>query len=103
MTPVVSENRRTRHSIGAIVVLSAILMMIYFAWLATALVLYLTIFGNLAPESLSEFVRLVFATPSGWTLITVGSAIGLVFAVVVLAIAGISIQANMLQRDKGKD
>ncbi len=77
-------------SIGAIAILSAILMMIYFAWLVTALVLYWTIFGNLAPESLSEFVRLVFATPSGWTLIIVGSAIGLVFAVVVLAIAAVS-------------
>lgn len=77
-------------SIGAIVMLSGILMVIYFAWLGAALTIYWTIFGNLAPESLSEFVRLVFTTPSGWALIVVGSGVGFVFAVVVLAIAAIS-------------
>lgn len=77
-------------SIGAIAMLSLILMAIYFAWLGTALTIYFSIFGILAPESVGEFVYQVFATPAGWTLIVVGSGVGFVFAVVVLAIAGIS-------------
>jgi len=77
-------------SIGAIAMLSIILMAIYFAWLGAALAIYVGIFGSLAPESVGQFLHQVFATPSGWTLMIVGSGVGFIFAVIVLAIAAIS-------------
>jgi uncharacterized membrane protein len=87
-------------SIGAIVKLSALLGVIYFAWLGAALAIYLSIFGSTVPASIGEFARQVFTTPSGWTLIIVGCSVGFVFALVVLAISAVSFPL-LLDRDVG--
>jgi uncharacterized membrane protein len=97
-------------SIRALAALSGILMAVYFAWLAVALLIYamnfgsppptsiaafaqqaLTMdFGGAVPASIAEFAQQVFATRSGWTLIIVGSTVGLLFAVVVLTLSVVS-------------
>jgi uncharacterized membrane protein len=77
-------------SIGAIMVLSALLCVIYLAWLGAALGIYWMIFGNEMPRSALDFVRQIFTTSAGWTLIVVGCGVGFIFAVIVLAIAAMS-------------
>lgn len=73
-----------------ILLLSAILGVIYFAWLGVALAIYREIYGSAAPASISEFVRQVITTPAGWTLIILGCGAGFLFALLVLAISAVS-------------
>jgi uncharacterized membrane protein len=77
-------------SIGAIMALSVLLCVIYLAWLGAALGIYWMIFGNEMPTSAIDFVRQVFTTPAGWTLIIVGCGVGFIFAIIVLAIGAVS-------------
>jgi uncharacterized membrane protein len=78
------------HSIFAIVKLSILLGVIYFAWLGAAFAIYRSIFGSAVPASITEFFWQVLTTPAGWTLIIVGCGVGFVFALVVLAISAVS-------------
>ena len=77
-------------SIGAIARLGFVLMVIFFAWLYAAQIMYAQIMGGAVPTSLGEFARQILTTPAGWQLIVVGNAVGLVFAVVVLVISVVS-------------
>jgi uncharacterized membrane protein len=76
-------------SIGAIITLSLIMMVIYFAWLGAALLIFDLTFGQ-TPTSFWGFAREVISTPAGWALIIVGGGVGGVFAVVVLALSVVS-------------
>ena len=87
-------------SIRAIVTLSAVMMAIYFAWLAAAMAIYGLFFGDAVPASIEEFVRQIFTTPAGWGLIIVGCGVGFLFAVVVLAISVVSFPM-LIDRDVG--
>ena len=73
----------------AIIVLSIVMMVIYFAWLAAALLIFNLTFGA-TPTSFLGFAREVLSTPAGWALIVVGTGAGFVFAVVVLAVSVVS-------------
>ena len=86
------------HNIFAIVKLSILLGLIYFAWLGTAYTMYRLNFGDAVPASISEFVWQVLTTPAGWALIIVGCGVGFVFALVVLAISAVSFPL-LLDRD----
>lgn len=88
------------HSIFAIVKLSIVLGVIYFAWLGAAFAIYRLIFGGAVPASIAEFTWQVLTTPAGWTLIIVGCGVGFVFALVVLAISAVSFPL-LLDRDVG--
>ena len=87
-------------SIGAIVTLGVVLLAIFVAWLAAAQAIYEQIFGSEAPASIPEFARQVLTNSAGWTLIIVGSGVGFLFAVVVLAISVVSFPL-LLHRDVG--
>jgi uncharacterized membrane protein len=87
-------------SFGSIAVLSVIMMVIYFAWLVTSQVIYQLFFGDFVPDSIAQFASMIFFTSSGWALIFVGSGVGFVFAVVVLAISAISFPM-LLDKDVG--
>lgn len=76
--------------IGSIAVLGALLMAIYFGWLAAALALYQANFGWVAPVSIPDFARQIFTTGPGWTVIVVGSALGFIFALIVFALSVVS-------------
>ncbi len=87
-------------SIGAIAVLSVAMMAIYFVWLGASQVIYKLFFGDLVPESVGQFASMIFTTPSGWGMIVVGTGVGFVFAVVVLAISAVSFPM-LVDRDVG--
>jgi uncharacterized membrane protein len=87
-------------SIGAIVALGLLLMAIFLIWLAVAEAIYIANFGYHAPASIGQFVSDVFTTRSGWMLIAVGTGVGFLFAVLVLAISAISFPL-LLDRDVG--
>ena len=107
-------------SIRSLAVLSGLLMAVYFAWLAIALLIYARNFGSpppasiaefaqqvfsmdfggAAPASIAEFAQQVFATRAGWTLIIVGSTVGFLFAVLVLTLSVVSFPM-LLDRNVG--
>jgi uncharacterized membrane protein len=85
---------------GAIAALGILLMLIFVSWLAIAQNLYQSLYGVLAPDSITQFLHGVLTTKTGWTLIVVGNAIGFLFAVLVLAISAISFPM-LVDRDVG--
>ena len=87
-------------SLGAIVALGLLLMAIFLIWLAVAEWIYIANFGYTAPASLRQFAADVLRTSAGWKLIGVGTGIGFLFAVLVLAISAISFPL-LLDRDVG--
>lgn len=87
-------------SIGAIVLLAALLSVIFLIWVAIANALYIATFGYGTPESMTQFLYDVLTTQAGWTLIVVGNAVGLLFAVVVLTISAVSFPL-LIDRDVG--
>ncbi|NKB50369.1 MAG: DUF2189 domain-containing protein [Alphaproteobacteria bacterium] len=76
-------------SIRAIITLSIVMMVIYFAWLGAAWLIFNLTFGA-TPTSFWGFAREVISTPAGWALIIVGGGVGFIFAVVVLALSVVS-------------
>jgi uncharacterized membrane protein len=91
---------RHSRSIGGIVTLGVLLIAIFLLWVAVAQAIYIATFGNSPPESIPIFLRQVFTTPEGWTLIVVGNGVGFLFAVVVLMISVVSFPL-LLDRNVG--
>ncbi len=87
-------------SLGAIAALGLVLMALFLIWLAVAEAIYVADFGYAAPASIGQFVREVFTTSAGWTLIVVGTGIGFLFAVAVLTMSIVSFPL-LLDRDVG--
>lgn len=85
---------------GAIVVLGLMLIAIFALWLVAAYALYAVTLGHAPPASLGAFVRDVFTTAAGWTMIVVGFGIGFALAALVLAIGVVSFPL-LLDRDVG--
>ena len=76
---------RKSPALPSIAVLGVMLVGVLVAWLVTANLLYVRLFGDAPPENISDFWDGVFRTPEGFTLAFAGTAIGFVFALVVLA------------------
>ena len=91
---------RYSPSFGAIVLLGLLLMAIFLIWLTVAEAIYVATFGYAAPTSVGQFVRDVFTTPAGWTLIVVGTGTGFLFAVLALTIGAVSFPL-LIDRDVG--
>jgi uncharacterized membrane protein len=85
---------------GAIVVLGLLLLAIFLLWLGAAYAIYLVTLGPEPPASIGAFVRDVFTTRAGWTLIVVGVGVGFLFALLVLTISVVSFPM-LLDRDVG--
>ncbi len=88
------------RSIGAIVALGVLLMLIFLVWVAVADAIYVANFGYAKPASVAQFISDIFTTTAGWNVIIIGTAIGFLFAVVVLIISAISLPL-LLDRDVG--
>ena len=71
----------------AIAALGFLLLVIFAIWIGVAQAIYIANFGYEPAASIPHFVRQVFTTPAGWTLIIVGNFIGFLFAVTVLIIS----------------
>jgi uncharacterized membrane protein len=91
---------RKSPSFPAILAMGALLMLIFLGWLATAQGLYQSLFGVLAPGSISSFAHEVLATRAGWALIILGNGLGFLFAVAVLVMSVVSFPL-LLDRDVG--
>jgi uncharacterized membrane protein len=78
---------RKRPSLDDMGIVAGLLLLIFFAWLVAAGVLYGLIFGWTTPTSIGGFLSMVFATPRGWLLIVAGLAVGAVFGWLVLALS----------------
>ena len=87
-------------AIGSIVALGAMLLVIFVLWLFTARALYGWFVGPMAPTTIGGFVSRVLFTPEGWTLIVVGNALGLLFAIVTFSISVVSFPL-LLDRNVG--
>jgi uncharacterized membrane protein len=85
---------------GAILVLGLVLVGIFLVWLVAANVIYQLTLGPEPPASIAAFVRDVFTTRAGWAMIVVGVGVGLLFALLVLAISVVSFPL-LLDRDVG--
>jgi uncharacterized membrane protein len=87
-------------ALGAMVVLGALLLAIFAAWIITADALYKATLGPLPPVSIGAFLNDVFTTGAGWTMMVVGVGIGFLFALLVLTISVVSFPL-LLDRDVG--
>jgi uncharacterized membrane protein len=84
----------------SIAALGVVLLVIFLSWLMTAQALYTWLFGYAAPASLTGFLSEVLSTSRGWTLILVGNAMGLAYALLAFAISVVSVPL-LLDRDAG--
>jgi uncharacterized membrane protein len=85
---------------GAILVLGLVLLAIFLLWMLAAAGIYQLTLGPEPPVSITAFVRDVFTTSAGWTMIVVGIGVGFLFALLVLAISVVSFPL-LLDRDVG--
>jgi uncharacterized membrane protein len=87
-------------ALPAIIVLGLVLMAIFAAWIASAEVLYVWLYGPNAPTSAAAFLGDVLASSRGWLLIGIGGAVGFVFAALTLCLSIVSFPL-LLDRDIG--
>jgi uncharacterized membrane protein len=87
-------------AIGSILGLGAILLGLFFVWLAVAWQIYLATLGGTAPQTIAGFERSVFTTGGGWTMIVAGFGVGFLFAVLAFALSVVSFPL-LLDRDVG--
>lgn len=73
-----------------IAMLTLMLVAMFLMWMGAAQAIYNATLGTLAPASPDDFVRDLFGTPQGWTMILVGNSIGALFAIVTLALSAFS-------------
>ncbi len=88
------------RSRGAIAALGVLLLAIFVLWIVVAQAIYIANFGNAPAASIPDFIRQIFTTPAGLTLIIVGNGVGFLFACVVLTISVVSFPL-LLDRDVG--
>ena len=81
---------RKRPAWDRILAISTLLIVIFVAWLAAAGSLYAGLIGE-APATVGEFLRRIFTTTEGWTLIVVGNLVGFLFAILVFALSVVSL------------
>ena len=85
-------------SFPTIVRFGLLLLAIFAVWLYAAIAIYDLTLGPEQPQSVAAFARDLFTTDAGWALIALGNAVGLLFAVLVLAISVVSVPL-LLDRD----
>ena len=83
-----------------ILLLGILLLAIFLVWLAVAQLIYMMTLGPTPPVSLASFIQDVLTTGSGWTMIIVGTGVGFLFALAVLAISVVSFPL-LLDREVG--
>ena len=71
-------------------IVAGLLLAIFFAWLVAAGALYALIFGWATPNSIPDFLAMIFTTPRGWALIIAGAVVGALFGWLVLALSVVS-------------
>ena len=78
---------RKRPSVDDMGIVAGLLLAIFFAWLLVAGALYALLFGWTTPQSIPDFLNMVFGTAPGWTLVVGGAVVGAIFGWIVLALS----------------
>lgn len=78
---------RKRASVDDMGIVAGLLLGIFALWLIAAGILYALLFGLATPQSIGDFLAMVFTTPRGWALILGGAVVGAVFGWLVLALS----------------
>ena len=73
-----------------ILALGAMLLVLFFAWIAAAQWIYWLTFGSAMPDSLPGFFMEVLTSERGWALLVLGNAAGFLFAVLAFMISVVS-------------
>lgn len=87
-------------ALGSIIALGLMLLALFTLWLTAAQGLYESIFSHAPPRSLDGLLLQVMNEPGGLTLLTVGTGLGALFALVVLCTTVIAFPL-LLDRDVG--
>jgi uncharacterized membrane protein len=97
-----ADTFRVLHSraLGSILGVGAVLLSLFFVWLAVAYQIYLVNLGHAAPQTFAGFERSVFQTGGGWAMIAEGFGVGFLFAALAFAIGAVSFPL-LLDRDVG--
>lgn len=77
-------------ALGPIATLALYLVALFVVWMLVAAELYGFTLGPEPPVSLGAFVRDLFGTSAGWTMIIGGTAAGFLFALVALSVSLVS-------------
>jgi uncharacterized membrane protein len=83
---------------GQLAFAGAFLLLVFFAWLRIAMLLFMLFVGTNAIPPPSDFVQFLLFTPHGLGLMVVGSAVGAIFAVVVFATTVFAIPLLLTKR-----
>ncbi|OAM76551.1 DUF2189 domain-containing protein [Devosia elaeis] len=87
-------------AIGSIMAVGVMLFVLFTLWLTAAQALYEGLFGSSPPDTLAGLFTQVTTSPEGATLLLVGTALGALFAIVVLCTSVIAFPL-LLDRDVG--
>ncbi len=87
-------------AIGSIVAVGVMLFVLFTLWLTGAQFLYESLFGSGTPRTLAGLFEQVTTAPGGGTLIIVGTALGALFALIVLCTSVIAFPL-LIDRDVG--
>jgi len=74
----------------SLLALTGVMAFLFAMWIVAAWYIYAVTLGPEAPQSVGSFLREVFSTSEGWTMIIVGNLVGLCFAILALAISVVS-------------
>lgn len=75
---------------SGLVTLTAMLIVLFLAWLAAAYLIYTLTIGTGEAMTTSNLFRRVFMTPEGWAMIVIGNLVGLVFGVTTIVLTLVS-------------
>jgi uncharacterized membrane protein len=78
------------RSLGAILLLGAVLCGLFLIWLQVAQGIYELFMGGTPTTDIGQFLRDVLTTSAGWAMIVVGDLVGLVFATAAFTISVVS-------------
>lgn len=87
-------------AIGSIAGLGLLLCGLFALWLFSAWAIYGWLMGPAAPDSTGAFLTTLFTTVNGWTLIVLGNALGLLFAIAAFSLTVVAFPL-MLDRHVG--
>jgi uncharacterized membrane protein len=76
---------------GQILFTGVLLCLLVLAWMRAAVIIYALFFGLRPFPGLQNVVMMLFATPTGWAILIVGTTVGALFAAFSFAISAFSI------------
>lgn len=82
---------------GQLGFMGVVLFLIFIVWMQIAFLLFMLFTGGEALPPPSEFVRMLFFTPNGLGLLTVGTAAGALLALLTFAVSAVAVPLLMVR------